>query len=561
MTTDFWADKRPPSVPSEIDADQFPNLLSVFDESIKRFGDKAAYSNFGLTITYNELDQLSSDFAAYLQHETNLKEGDRIALQMPNLIQYSIAIFGSLKAGLTVVNTNPLYTEREIEHQFNDSGAKALVVLENLCDVVAKVLPKTAVETVIITRLFDMEPPLMRTVKNSAVKYVKKMVPEYDIPMAIRFTKALKKGRKYRPNIVKPSPDDVAVLQYTGGTTGVAKGAMLTHRNLVANMLQIKAMLGGYTEDGQEVMIAPLPMYHIYCFTVCCMCMMAIGAQVVLITNPRDIPGFVKELQQYKFTIFAGLNTLFVALCNDEDFKKLDFSNLKLTTSGGMALQHATADLWEETTGGKICEAYGMTETSPGVTVNPAENIQIGSIGIPCPSTQLKVIDGEGKDIAPGSDERGELCVMGPQVMKGYWQRPEETIKTMTKDGWLLTGDIAVIQPDGYVKIVDRAKDMIIVSGFNVYPNEVEDVVATHPDVIECAAIGVPDDKSGEAVKVFAVSSNPGLTDKELIAHCKDGLTGYKLPRYVEFRQELPKTNVGKILRRELRDEELKKNA
>ncbi len=561
MSDHFWSDKYPPNVPLDIDPDAYPNLMAVFDESIRKFGDKPAYSNFGVTITYNELDQLSSDFAAFIQHETNLKEGDRIALQMPNLIQYGIAIFGALKAGLTVVNTNPLYTEREMEHQFNDSGAKALVVLENLCDTVAKVLPRTPVETVIITRLFDMEAPLMRAVKNSAVKYVKKMVPDYEIPMSIRFTKALKKGRKYRPNIIKANPDDVAVLQYTGGTTGVAKGAMLTHRNLVANMLQIKAMLDPHLEEGREVMIAPLPMYHIYCFTVCCMCMMAVGAQVVLITNPRDIPGFVKELEQYKFTLFAGLNTLFVALCNNEDLRRLDFSQLKLTTSGGMALQHAVADEWKEVTGCEICECYGMTETSPGATVNPLEKIQIGTIGIPVPSTLLKVIDGEGKDIPLGSDQPGELCVQGPQVMKGYWQRPEETAKTMTDDGWLKTGDIAVIQPDGYAKIVDRAKDMIIVSGFNVYPNEVEDVVASHPDVLECAAIGVPDEKSGEAVKVFAVSKNASLTEEALRSFCKENLTGYKVPKYVEFRQELPKTNVGKILRRELRDEELKKSA
>ncbi|CAD5107370.1 long-chain-fatty-acid--CoA ligase FadD1 [Zestomonas carbonaria] len=558
MTENFWKDKYPVGVAAEIDPDQFANVQAVLKLSCERFADKPAFSNLGKTITYGELYELSGAFAAYLQKHTDLKPGDRIAVQMPNLLQYPVVVFGAMRAGLIVVNTNPLYTAREMEHQFNDSGAKALVCLANMAYLAEQVLPKTGIKHVIVTEVGDLLPSLKRLLVNSVVKYVKKMVPAYNLPQAVKFTDAIAKGRGQRIDEANPQSGDVAVLQYTGGTTGVAKGAMLTHRNLVANMLQCKALMGANLNEGCEILITPLPLYHIYAFTFHCMAMMLIGGHNILITNPRDLPGTVKELSQWKFTGFVGLNTLFVALCNNEDFRKLDFSALKATFSGGMALQLATAERWQEVTGCAICEGFGMTETSPVVSVNPFQNIQIGTIGIPVPSTQCKVIDDEGNDLPLGSI--GELCVKGPQVMKGYWQRQEATDEILDAEGWLKTGDIAVIQDDGYLRIVDRKKDMILVSGFNVYPNELEDVLATLPGVLQCAAIGVPDEKSGEAIKVFVVVK-PGasLTKEQVLQHMHDNVTGYKRPKFVEFRDVLPTTNVGKILRRELRDEELKK--
>ena len=558
MTENFWKDKYPVGVAAEINPDQYPNILAVLKESCQRFADKPAFSNLGKTLTYGEIYTLSGDFAAYLQKHTDLKPGDRIAVQLPNVLQYPIVVFGAMRAGLVVVNTNPLYTARELEHQFNDSGAKALICLANMAHLAEQVVPKTGVKTVIVTEVGHMLPTFKRLLVNAVIKHVKKMVPAYNLPKAVKLNDALAKGRGQSFSEANPNNGDVAVLQYTGGTTGVAKGAMLTHRNLVANMLQVKALMGANLDEGCEVLIAPLPLYHIYAFTFHCMAMMLIGGHNILLTNPRDLPAVVKDLAKYRFTGFVGLNTLFVALCNNEDFRKLDFSSLKLTVSGGMALQLATAERWKDVTGCAICEGFGMTETSPVATVNPFSAIQLGTIGIPVPSTLCKIVNDDGQELAIG--EIGELCVKGPQVMKGYWQRQEATDEILDAEGWLKTGDIGLIQEDGYLRIVDRKKDMILVSGFNVYPNELEDVLATLPGVLQCAAIGIPDEKSGEAIKVFVVVK-PGesVTKEQVMEHMRANLTGYKVPKAVEFRDMLPTTNVGKILRRELRDEELKK--
>src|SRR5690606_14502947 len=503
MTENFWKDKYPVGVAAEINPDQYPNILAVLKESCQRFADKPAFSNLGKTLTYGEVYKLSGDFAVYLQKHTDLKPGDRIAVQLPNVLQYPVVVFGAMRAGLVVVNTNPLYTAREMEHQFNDSGAKALICLANMAHLAEQVVPKTGVKTVIVTEVGDMLPTFKRLLVNAVIKHVKKMVPAYNLPQAIKLNDALAQGRGQSFSEANPNNSDVAVLQYTGGTTGVAKGAMLTHRNLVANMLQVKELMGANLDEGCEVLIAPLPLYHIYAFTFHCMAMMLIGGHNILITNPRDLPSVVKDLAKYRFTGFVGLNTLFVALCNNEDFRKLDFSSLKLTVSGGMALQLATAERWKEVTGCAICEGFGMTETSPVATVNPFSAIQLGTIGIPLPSTLCRIVDEQGRELPIG--EIGELCVKGPQVMKGYWQRQEATDEVLDADGWLKTGDIALIAEDGCLRIVARKKDMILVSGFNVYPNELEDVLATLPGVLQCAAIGVPDEKSGEAIKVFVV--------------------------------------------------------
>ncbi len=558
MTDNFWKDKYPVGVESEINPDEFRNIQAVLKQSCERFADKPAFSNLGRTLTYGELYTLSGEFAAYLQQHTDLQPGDRIAVQLPNLLQYPVVVFGAMRAGLIVVNTNPLYTAREMEHQFNDSGAKALVCLANMAHLAEEVLPRTGIRHVVITEVGDMLPTLKRLVVNAVIRHVKKMVPAYSLPKAVRFTDAMTQGRGKAAREVDPAGEDIAVLQYTGGTTGVAKGAMLTHRNLVANMLQCRALMGSELGNGCETMVAPLPLYHIYAFTFHCMTMMLIGAHNVLITNPRDLPAFVKDLGKHRFTGFVGLNTLFVALCNNEDFRKLDFSALKATFSGGMALQLAAAERWQQVTGCSICEGFGMTETSPVVSVNPFGAIQIGTIGIPMPSTLCRIIDDEGREQPIGAT--GELCVKGPQVMKGYWQRQEATAEVLDEQGWLKTGDIGIIQDDGYMRIVDRKKDMILVSGFNVYPNELEDVLATLPGVLQCAAIGIPDEKSGEAIKLFVVVK-PGesLTKEQVMQHMHDNVTGYKRPKTVEFRDSLPTTNVGKILRRELRSEELRK--
>ena len=558
MIESFWKDKYPAGITAEINPDEYPNVQSVLRQSCERFADKPAFSNLGKTLTYGELYEQSGAFAAYLQQRTDLQPGDRIAVQLPNLLQYPIAVFGAIRAGLIVVNTNPLYTAREMEHQFNDSGAKALVCLANMAHLAEKVVPQTSIKYVIVTEVADMLSPFKRVLINSVIKYVKKMVPAYHLPNAIKFNDVLSKGQGQRVSEANPLSSDVAVLQYTGGTTGVAKGAMLTHRNLIANMLQCKALMGSNLNEGCEILITPLPLYHIYAFTFHCMAMMLLGNHNILISNPRDLPAMVKELSKWKFTGFVGLNTLFVALCNSEAFRKLDFSSLKVTLSGGMALQLSVAERWKTVTGCEICEGYGMTETSPVVSVNPIQNIQIGTIGIPMPSTLCKVINDAGEELPLG--EAGELCIKGPQVMKGYWERPDATAEIMDSEGWLKSGDIAIIQPDGYMRIVDRKKDMILVSGFNVYPNELEDVMASLSGVLQSAAIGIPDEKTGELIKVFIVVK-PGmtLTKDQVMVHMRANLTAYKSPKIVEFRDSLPTTNVGKILRRELRDEELKK--
>lgn len=560
MNENFWMDKYPAGIPACIDPDSYPSVLGVLRDSCQRYAGKPAFSNLGRTLTYGELYELSGAFAAWLQEHTDLAPGDRIAIQLPNLIQFPIAVFGAMRAGLVVVNTNPLYTAREMEHQFNDSGAKALVCLANLAHLAEQVLPHTAIRHVVVTEVGDLLPPLRRWLVNGVVRHVKKMVPPYHLPQAVKFTEVLARGRGRPLREAQPKAGDVAVLQYTGGTTGVAKGAMLTHRNLIANMLQCHAVMGATLEDGRELVVTPLPLYHIYAFTFHCMAMMQAGNHNLLITNPRDLPAMVRELGKWPFSVFVGLNTLFVALCNDEAFRRLDFSALKLTISGGMALQRPAAERWKEVTGCAICEGYGLTETSPVVSVNPSGHNQPGTIGMPLPSTLCKVIDEAGNDL--GLDTPGELCVKGPQVMKGYWLRPEATAEVLGADGWLKTGDIAVIQPDGYIRIVDRKKDMILVSGFNVYPNELEDVLATLPGVQLGAAIGVPDERTGEAVKLFVVRK-PGaeLSEEQVLAHMRANLTGYKVPRHVEFRDSLPTSNVGKILRRELREQELKKRA
>ncbi|WP_028305160.1 AMP-binding protein [Oceanospirillum maris] len=556
MISPFFKERYPEGISTEIDLSAYSSILEVLDEACKRFAGRPAFSNMGKTITFGELDLLARDFAAYLQNQLGLKPGERIAIQLPNTLQYPIALFGALRAGLVVVNTNPLYTEREMRHQFQDSEVKALVVLANMAHLAEKVLPDTGIEHVIVTELGDMHGLVKRTLINSVVRYVKKMVPAYSLPRAIAYRDVLSEGKSLPLQKHQAKAEDLAVLQYTGGTTGVAKGAMLSHKNLVANMLQARIILNTILEEGQETIILPLPMYHIYSFTVS-LVLMESGNHSVLITNPRDLPGFVKELAKTEFTGFVGLNTLFVALANRDDFKQLDFSKLKLTISGGMALTHAAEEEWHEVTGCHINEGYGMTETSPIVTFNIPCKSQLGSIGLPVPSTDLKTIDENGNDLPHG--EVGELCAKGPQVMMGYWKNEAATREMIDSDDWLHTGDIGLIQEDGFVRIVDRKKDMINVSGFNVYPNEVEDVIVSHTGIIEAAAIGVPDDKTGEAIKVFLVRRDENLTVKEVQEYCRSHLTGYKVPKQVEFRDELPKTNVGKVLRRQLRDEELGK--
>jgi len=553
MTEAYTHNAYPAGMQASIDPDSYDSVLDLFDEKTRQFADKPAYTCMGKTLTYADLDRQSAAFAAYLQNETDLQPGDRIAVQLPNILQYPIAVFGALRAGMTVVNTNPLYTDRELEHQMNDSGAKALVVYAGMAAQAIRVQPRTPLERILVTEIADLHPGFKRLLINTVVKRVKKMIPAYDVSRVSSFRQALKKGAGQSFKRTAAAHEDTIILQYTGGTTGVAKGAELTNRNLIANTLQCYQFFKLALEDGKETFIAPLPLYHIYAFTVNCLTIMLTGNHNILIPNPRDIPGFVGDLKKYRFTGFAGLNTLFVALMNNDEFKNVDFSALKLVISGGMALNRSTAERWEAMTGCPVSEGYGMTESSPVLSFNPTGFQQLGTIGIPTPSTEVRISDDDGN--LQGFNEPGELQVRGPQVMKGYWNRPDDTAKTIDADGWLKTGDIAVLQEDGYMKIVDRKKDMIVVSGFNVYPNEVEDVLSAHPKVVECAAVGVPSEKSGEAVKVYVVTREP-VEEKELIDFCRESLTGYKVPRLFEFRDELPKTNVGKVLRRELRDSE-----
>jgi long-chain acyl-CoA synthetase len=565
----FWDGKRAPGVQDAIDLSKYDSVVEVIENSFKRYADRPAFTSIGYTLTFSQIDEYSAAFANYIQNHTTLKPGDSIAIQMPNILQYPIAMYGALRAGLRVVNTNPLYTEREMLHQFNDSGAKALLCMDVFAKSVQNVKDQTGIKHIIVTSLADMLPGLKRVVINAAAKHIKKMVPAYSLPEAVSFRKALKlgKGKGFQANHMK-NPHDTIVLQYTGGTTGVAKGAELTNRNLVANMLQAAAALGQTTADGkpmkgedQAIIVAPLPLYHIYSFTVHLMALFELGDHSILIANPRDTETFIRFMKPWKLTGVVGLNTLFVSLMASPRFKEIDFSEMKLTLSGGTALVDDTAKRWKEITGTGVSEAYGLTECSPAVTMNPADDLErMGTVGQAMPGTALKCIDDDGEEVAVG--ERGELCVRGPQVMKGYWNRPEATKDTFTPDGeWLRTGDVAVIDEDGFVKIVDRIKDLILVSGFNVYPNEIEDVVAGHPGVENCAVIGVPDDKTGEAVKLFIVASDQNLTAEEIKTFCKDKLTAYKLPRQIDFRDELPMTPVGKILRRELKDEEEAKRA
>ena len=542
-------------LPAEVDVLQYANLLQYYEQMIGKFSTRAAYTSLGRTLTFADLDRHANAFAAYIQNHTQLKPGDRIAIQLPNIIQSPVTLLGSLRAGLVVVNTNPLYTAHELEHQFNDAGVKAMVVLANLADTTAQVLANTPVETVIVTELADLHPAPKRQILNFVIKRIKKMVPDFNIEGAIAFTDVMKKGAKLQPTAVNPKIDDVAVLQYTGGTTGLAKGAMLTHGNILANTLQCAPLFDSYglQEEACECIIQPLPLYHIYAFTVG-LVILGKGAHTVLIPNPRDLPALIKDMSKWKFSGFCGLNTLFVALCANEDFKKLDFSGLKMTLSGGMALTRFAAEQWKKATGMDIYEGYGLTETSPVVSVNSGNGMRLGTIGVPVPSTHIDIRDDDGKTVAVG--ERGELCVKGPQVMKGYWKNDAATAESII-DGWFATGDVATLDEDGYLSIVDRKKDMILVSGFNVFPNEVEDVACDHENILEAAAIGVKDEHSGEVVHLYVVKTpaDATLTEKDVIAFCRESLAAYKVPKKVFFKTELPKSNVGKILRRKVREE------
>lgn len=550
----IWLDSYPDGVGDEVDLSLYDSIVHLFRESVNKFRRLPAYTCMGTTLSFDELDQRSAQFAAYLTKDLGLVRGDRIAIMMPNVLQYPIAMFGALRAGLVVVNTNPLYTERELEHQLSDSGAKAVVILENFAHTLEKALDKAAIEHIIVTSLGEMLNFPKNLLVNLVVRHVKKMVPKHGLSSAITFKEALKKRRPEEHTDAELHHEDIAYLQYTGGTTGVAKGAVLTHGNIVANMLQARMWIesDGELHQGDELIVTALPLYHIFALTANCLVFLSLGAHNLLITNPRDIPGFVKEMSKYRFTVMTGVNTLFNALLHNEEFCKLDFSHLKIALGGGMAVQRAVADRWQEVTKSTLVEAYGLTEASPAVCINPLDIGEYnGSIGLPIPSTQIGIFDENGKELPVG--EVGELYAKGPQVMRGYWQRPEETAKVLDEEGWLKTGDVAKVDENGYVYIVDRVKDMILVSGFNVYPNEIEDVLAAHPKVLEAGAIGLPDEHSGEVVKVCVVKSDDSLTDAELLAYCKEQMTGYKVPKRIEFVDELPKTNVGKILRRELR--------
>jgi long-chain acyl-CoA synthetase len=551
-----WLKSYPEGVSDTIDLSKYNSIMDVFNESVAKYNNSPCFTNMGHTLNYNEIDVLSDYFAAYLVNHFRLKKGDRIAIQMPNLLQYPIAMFGAMKAGLIIVNTNPLYTDREMEHQFKDANVKAVVILSNFAHLLEKVIDHTDIQHVIVTNVGDMLPFPKRFLVNTVVKYVKKMVPEYKLNHCVSFLDVIEEGKQKSFDPAPLSIDDIAFLQYTGGTTGVAKGAMLTHKNIVANMLQTFEWLHPLLKRGEETVLTPLPLYHIFSLTVNCMTLMAYGAHNILITNPRDIPDFIKTMKKYKPTVMSGVNTLFNALMNNADFASVDFSSLKVSVAGATALQETVSKKWLEMTKSPVVEGYGLTEASPVLCCNPIDGTdRRGTIGLPFPMTEIQLVDDDGKEVAHG--ERGELIAKGPQVMKGYWQRQDETDKTI-KNGWLYTGDIAVEDSDGFFKIVDRKKDMILVSGFNVYPNEIEDVIASHPAVLEVAAIGVPDEHSGEVVKIFVVKKSD-VEARDLIDYSRKKLTGYKVPKHVEFREELPKTPVGKILRKDLRNEELAK--
>jgi long-chain acyl-CoA synthetase len=558
MAERIWLKNYPTGVPHDIDIEGYTCLVDLINDTLIKFKDRPAYTSVvgssRKTLSFADIDQKSKAFGAYLQ-SLGLQPGDKIGLMMPNLLQYPIALFGAMRAGLIVVNTNPLYTGREIEHQFNDAGVKAVVIAENFAFELEKVIAKTQVKHIIIASIGEMFGGIKGTVINFVVRNIKKMVPKYNLPGAVKFTTALKKGNSANLKVHKTGLDELILLQYTGGTTGVSKGAMLTNSNMLYNMFQVKAWIADADlKEGIERVLTPLPLYHIFSFTVNCLCLGSFGAENILVINPRDIPALVKIIAQGQPSLITGVNTLFNALLNNEDFRKLDFSKLKVVVGGAMAIQRPVAERWRELTGITLTEGFGMTESSPVVSVNPLRgNARIGTIGMPVPSTWVRICDEDNNELSLG--QAGEIQVKGPQVMKGYYNQPEATASTITSEGWLRTGDVGVMDEDGFVKIVDRIKDMILVSGFNVYPNEIEEVLAAHPKVLEAAAIGVPDEKSGEAVKVFVVKKDSTLTQEEVMAHCNENLTGYKRPRVVVFRDELPKTNVGKILRRALRDE------
>ncbi|MCH7400235.1 AMP-binding protein [Belliella kenyensis] len=547
-----WFKFYPSAVDKEIDVQAYSSVVDLFEESVKKYGDAVAYECMGKTITFNQVDTYSKVFASYLQNNLKMKKGDRVAIQMPNCLQYPVAMFGVLRAGMIVVNTNPLYTASEMKHQFTDAGADAIVILANFASNLQKIRKDIPAKHVIITELGDMLGGIKGCIVNLVVKYVKKMVPAYDLPHAIKWKQVMStaKGNGFKKETL--TLKDTAYLQYTGGTTGVSKGAELTHGNIVANMQQISAWMKPKLKENEEIVITALPLYHIFALTVNCLAMMKIGAHNVLITNPRDMPGFIKELGKHKFTVFTGVNTLFNGLLNQAAFASLDFSSLKIAVGGGMAVQKATAEKWVKVTGTPLAEGYGLTETSPVATCNPIDGTErIGTIGIPLPQTDIKVIDDDGNELGVG--QKGELCIKGPQIMKGYWNRADETEKVMEGE-WFKSGDIAVIDEDGFVKIVDRKKEMILVSGFNVYPNEVENVIASHQKVLEVGVIGMPDDKSTEKVVAYVVPKDKSVSAEELIAFCRENLTNYKVPREVHFAEELPKTNVGKILRRKIKE-------
>jgi len=548
----IWLKSYPPGVPEEIDLDSYQSVTDVFEQAIARFGENPCFCNLGTTLTYNEMDRYTDQLASYLQNLPGLTKGDRVAIMMPNVLQNPISIFATLRAGYTVVNTNPLYTPRELKHQLSDSGARAIIVMENFCHTLDEIIDDTPIEHVITTQLGDLLKFPKSLIVNLVVKYVKKMVPAFSLPRRVTFKNALAQGSGQSHKPVPCDHDDIAFLQYTGGTTGVAKSAMLTHGNMIANMQQASAWIKNVVEDGKEVIITALPLYHIFSLTANCLTFMKVGALNYLITNPRDMPGFVKELQGVRFTAITGVNTLFNGLMNTPGFEQIDFKHLKLSLGGGMAVQQPVAERWQKQTGTPLLEAYGLTETSPAVCINPLNLKEYnGAIGLPVSSTEVSVQDEAGNLVPQG--EAGELCVRGPQVMKGYWQRPDETAKVMSSDGWLKTGDVAQMDEQGFFRIVDRLKDMILVSGFNVFPNEIETVIAGHEGVLEVGVIGEPDEACGEVVKAVIVKKDPALDEAAVIAHCREYLTGYKIPKIVEFRDELPKTNVGKILRRELR--------
>ena len=556
--TKKWYESYQEGIPHEIDMSEYKSIVEVIEQGFKQFDTRPSFHCMGKTLTFREIDLLSRKFAAFLQNNLGLKKGDRVALMMPNILQYPVALFGILRAGMVAVNVNPLYTDRELEHQLNDSGSQAIIIFANSASILQKVKANTQVKHIIVTQIGDMLGFPKSLIVNFVIKNIKKMVPDWDLPGHIKFLDALALGDENKFKREEMNHQDTAFLQYTGGTTGVSKGAELTHGNIVANMLQARSWIKHTIVPGEEVIITPLPLYHIFSLTANCFVFSSVGALNVLVTNPRDFDGFVKELGKWKFSAFTGVNTLFNALLNHPEFKKLDFSALKVTLGGGMAVQKAVAEKWKSVTGKPLIEAYGLTETSPAACINPLDIPEYnGMIGVPISSTDVKILDDDDKEVAQG--ERGEIAIKGPQVMRGYWNRPEETAKVMTSDGYFKTGDIGLMDEKGFFKIVDRKKDMILVSGFNVYPNEIEDVVVAHPKILEAAAIGIPHEKSGEVVKLFIVKKDDSLTENEVIDFCKAEMTGYKVPKVIEFRTELPKTNVGKILRKDLRAEELSK--